>query len=145
MEESGRLVIGVDTHKATHSAALVDELGGLVAATDVSANGVAMSGSWSGPGAGVHAGPGSSRALAATAPDWRVFWPDAENSSMKATDRSDVSMGRVANRTKWTPSRSPERPWLVSTTLFPGSVAAERQFGSLSALARVRSARPGKP
>jgi transposase len=38
MEESRRLVVGVDTHKDTHSAAMVDELGGLVASTDVSAN-----------------------------------------------------------------------------------------------------------
>ena len=38
MEESQGLVVGVDTHKDTHSAALVDELGGVVASTDVGAN-----------------------------------------------------------------------------------------------------------
>lgn len=38
MESAGGLVVGVDTHKDSHSAALVDELGGLVAAVDVSAN-----------------------------------------------------------------------------------------------------------
>jgi transposase len=38
MEESQGLVVGVDTHKDRHSAALVDGLGGLVASTDVSAN-----------------------------------------------------------------------------------------------------------
>jgi len=37
MEGSQGLVVGVDTHKDTHSAALVDELGGLVASTDVAA------------------------------------------------------------------------------------------------------------
>src|SRR6266581_4125128 len=38
MEESQAVVVGVDTHKDSHSAALVDELGGLVASTDVGAN-----------------------------------------------------------------------------------------------------------
>jgi transposase len=38
MEESQELVVGVDTHKARHSAALVDGLGGVVASTDVGAN-----------------------------------------------------------------------------------------------------------
>jgi transposase len=38
MEESQRLWVGVDTHKDTHSAALLDELGGVVASTDVGAN-----------------------------------------------------------------------------------------------------------
>ncbi len=38
MEESQALVVGVDTHKDSHSAALVDELGSLVASTDVGAN-----------------------------------------------------------------------------------------------------------
>ncbi len=37
MEESRGLVVGVDTHKDTHSAAMVDELGCVVAATDVGA------------------------------------------------------------------------------------------------------------
>ncbi len=35
MEAGQRLVVGVDTHKDSHSAALVDELGGVVASTDV--------------------------------------------------------------------------------------------------------------
>src|SRR2546421_8596680 len=38
MEESRGLVVGVDTHKDTHSAALVDELGGVIGSTDVAAN-----------------------------------------------------------------------------------------------------------
>ncbi len=38
MEESQRLVVGVDTHKETHSAALLDQLGGVIASTDVAAN-----------------------------------------------------------------------------------------------------------
>jgi transposase len=38
MEESQRLWVGVDTHKDSHSAALLDELGGVVASTDVGAN-----------------------------------------------------------------------------------------------------------
>ena len=38
MEGSQGSVVGVDTHKDSHSAALVDELGGLVASTDVGAN-----------------------------------------------------------------------------------------------------------
>src|SRR5260370_21672312 len=38
MEESQGLVVGVDTHKDPHSAALVNELGGVAASTDVDAN-----------------------------------------------------------------------------------------------------------
>jgi transposase len=38
MEAGQRLVVGVDTHKDSHSAAVVDELGGVVASTDVVAN-----------------------------------------------------------------------------------------------------------
>jgi len=38
MEESQGSVVGVDTHKDSHSAALMDGLGGLVASTDVGAN-----------------------------------------------------------------------------------------------------------
>lgn len=38
MEESQELVVGVDTHKDSHSAALVDGLGGVLASTDVVAN-----------------------------------------------------------------------------------------------------------
>lgn len=38
MEVGQGLVVGVDTHKDSHSAALVDELGGVLASTDVLAN-----------------------------------------------------------------------------------------------------------
>jgi len=38
MEESQGLVVGVDTHKESHSAALVDELGAVLGSTDVGAN-----------------------------------------------------------------------------------------------------------
>src|SRR5438552_9597487 len=38
MEESQGLVVGVDTHKESHSAALVDELGAVLGSTDVEAN-----------------------------------------------------------------------------------------------------------
>jgi len=38
MQRELEMVVGVDTHKDSHSAALVDGLGGLVAATDVAAN-----------------------------------------------------------------------------------------------------------
>ncbi len=38
MESVQGLVVGVDTHKDTHSAAMVDELGGVHAALDVGAN-----------------------------------------------------------------------------------------------------------
>lgn len=38
MESSHGRVVGVDTHKDSHSAALVDELGGVLAAIDVGAN-----------------------------------------------------------------------------------------------------------
>jgi hypothetical protein len=67
MEGSQGLVVGVDTHKDTHSAALVDELGGVVRRPTWLRRNAATFNCSSGRVVTVHTGPGSSKVLVAMA------------------------------------------------------------------------------
>ena len=145
MQRDLGMVVGVDTHKDSHSAALVDAMGALVAATDVGANRKGYRRLLEWLVAGVHSGPGWSKGLGAMGQVSPASWLQLKKSCSRVTGRSAESPARPANQTSWTPSRWLAKPSLGSTTRFHGSGATERRFEFCSVPERVRSAPTARP
>src|SRR5207253_7499348 len=126
MQRDLGMVVGVDTHKDSHSAALVDAMGALVAATDVGANrkGYRRLLEWA-----RCRGPQRTWVVEGTGSYGQVSpasWLQLKKSCSRVTGRSAKSPARPANQTSWTPSRWLAKPSLGSTTRFHGSGATER-------------------
>jgi hypothetical protein len=69
-------VIGVDTHRDAHTAAILDRNGGLLAQLEVPAAKKATSSCWASSPSGRRDGAaGRWRGPAATAPGWPASWP----------------------------------------------------------------------
>src|SRR2546426_12303003 len=140
MQRDLGMVVGVDTHKDSHSAAMVDPMGALLAATDVGANRKgyrrllewarcqAPQRTWVVEGTGSY-GAGLASFLAASG---EVVFEGDRPQRRKP--------GAAGKSTSWTLSRSLAKPWLENITRFLDSAAIERRFGFCSAPGRVRSA-----
>jgi hypothetical protein len=88
LAELVELVIGVDTHADTHTAALVAvDTGAVLATITVSSDADGYASCWSWPSGAAGCGRGRSRGPAATAPAWPATSPRRPSWSSSSTGR----------------------------------------------------------